>query len=172
MLIAAVLILICSQPVWAQRERAALPGSEPELRLEVKPSMGSGADADEVYLHVTLATTGKGRYEFRLGSFAQDFGIYILGPWGPVSPDPARIRAEQWLHQEHSKATLIQVSAARPYTVSVKLSNYFDLANPKQFKPGVYQVNVKFFEGRLGMRAPIDSGTVQFRIQDKRGPAR
>jgi hypothetical protein len=142
---------------------------EPQLRLQAvapaKPVVGPG---EEIRIEVVLSTPGEAAYEFLLGAVPQVFGIYILGPWGPVQPDPTKVRPENWMHQAHGPAARISVAKHQPYRVTIKLSDYFPLSDTQQFKPGVYQVNVKFYEIGLGMRTPIDSGPVRFEIRPKK----
>lgn len=54
-----------------------------------------------------------------------------------------------------------------PYRTTVKLSDYFPVNDAAQFKPGGYQVNVKFYDIGLKMSVPIDSGAVRFRLVPK-----
>jgi len=142
--------------------------AEPRLKLEVVGPAKPVPVGDEITLEVTLSTDGDESYEFLLGSFPQAFGVYVLGPWGSVAPDPAKVRPENWMHQQHSAARLIKVAKGQPYRVTVKLSDYFLAADAGQFKPGTYQVNVKFYESGWKMPAPIDSGPVRFELAPKK----
>jgi hypothetical protein len=48
------------------------------------------------------------------------------------------------------------------------MSDYFRTGEAEQFKPGVYQVNLKFYAITLKMVAPIDSGAVRFELLPKK----
>jgi hypothetical protein len=63
---------------------------EPRLRLSVVGPAESVAVGGDIQLEVILSTDGDQTQEFLLGSFPQVFGIFVLGPWGPVQPDPSR----------------------------------------------------------------------------------
>ena len=138
--------------------------SEPPLKLLVVVPTKPVADGDDITLEVVLSTDGEQSYTFLLGSFPQAFGIYVLGPWGVVQPDLTKVLPENWMHQEHSAAATITVAKGKPYRTTVKLSDYFKVGDPDAFKPGRYQVNVKFYESGWKMQAPIDSGAVPFEL--------
>lgn len=142
----------------------ASPAAEPDLMLRAK-AVTAGED---VVLEVTVLTAGEGERKFLLGSFAQAFGVYVLGPWGPVQPDLTKVRPENWMHQQHSSAAEITIASGKPFRTRVKLSDYFKVNDPKVFKPGVYQVHVKFYDSRLKMPTPIDSGAIQFTLTPKK----
>lgn len=74
------------------------------------------------------------------------------------------------MHQQHSTAADITVAKGSPYRTTVKLTDYFKMTDADVFKPGVYQVNVRFFVKALGMAAPIDSEAVRFELVDKSLP--
>ena len=138
--------------------------SEPKLKLQVIAPTKPVAVGEEITLEVVLSTDGEQSHTFLLGSFAQSFGIYVLGPWGAVQPDLAKVRPENWMHQQHSAAAKITVAKDKPYRTTVKLSDYFKLRESEAFKPGGYQVNVKFYEIGWKMAAPIDSGAERFEL--------
>jgi hypothetical protein len=140
----------------------------PALTLQVIGPAKPVAAGDDITLEVILSTDGDRAHTFLLGSFPQAFGIYVLGPWGVVPPDPGKVRPENWMHQEHSAAAEVTVAKGKPYRTSVKLSDYFKVADPDVFKPGAYQVNVKFYESGWKMPAPIDSGPVRFELAPKK----
>jgi hypothetical protein len=150
---------------------AAVPtatADAPPLKLQVSGPTKPVAAGEEITLEVILSTDGEESRTFLLGAFPQAFGIYVLGPWGAVQPDLTKIRPENWMHQEHSAAAEITVAKGKPYKTTVKLSDYFRVADPEVFKPGEYQVNVKFYESGWKMPAPIDSGAVRFKFTPKR----
>ena len=60
------------------------------------------------------------------------------------------------------------MAKGRPYRATVKLADYFKVADPDVLKPGGYQVNVKFYESSWKMSAPIDSGAVRFDVAAKK----
>lgn len=157
MLVVAVLLGAASVP------RATAP-SDPQLHLKVIGPAGPVGSGDDITLEVVLSTDGSQSHTFLLGSFPQAFGIYVLGPWGAVQPDPTKVRPENWMHQEHSAATRITVARGKPYRTTVRLSDYFKVTDPDVFRPGGYQVNVKFYESSWNMPAPIDSGAVRFEL--------
>ena len=72
------------------------------------------------------------------------------------------------MHQQHSAAEEVTVGKGKPYRTTVKLSEYFKVADPDVFKPGAYQVNVKFFETGWRMATPIDSGALKFQVVSKK----
>ena len=150
--------------------QAPLPRAEgtsaegPRLKLEVVAPAECIVVGGDVRLEVTLSTEDDQSYDFLLGSFPQAFGIYVLGPWGPVPPAPSKVRPENWMHQRHSAAARITVAKGKPYHTTVKLSDYFKVRDAGEFKPGGYQVNVKFYDTGLKMPSPIDSGPVRFRL--------
>jgi len=141
---------------------------EPRLKLEVIGPAKAIAVGEEIVLQVTISTDDEQNYEFQLGAFPQVFGIYLLGPWGPIQPNLAKVRSENWMNQQHSSAEQISIAKGKPYRTAVKLSDYFRTEEAEQFKPGVYQVNVKFYAIPLKMVAPIDSGAVRFELLPKK----
>ena len=48
------------------------------------------AAGDDIAMEVILSTEGEESHTFQLGAFPQVFGVYVLGPWGVVQPDPTR----------------------------------------------------------------------------------
>jgi hypothetical protein len=138
--------------------------SEPPLKLQVIAPTKPAADGEDITLEVVLSTNGEQSHTFLLGSFPQAFGIYVLGPWGAVQPELTKVLPENWMHQQHSAAATITVTKGKPYRTTVKLSDYFKVGEPDAFKPGKYQVNVKFYHSGWKMSAPIDSGAVQFEL--------
>jgi RNA polymerase sigma factor (sigma-70 family) len=142
--------------------------AEPQLKLQVLGPAKTRTVGEEIKLEVVLSTDGDQSYEFLLGAFPQAFGVYVLGPWGAIQPDMTKVRPENWMHQEHSTAARIIVAKGKPYRTTVKLSDYFPVTDAAQFKPGAYQVNVKFYETRLKMSAPIDSGAMRFELAPKK----
>ena len=142
--------------------------SEPSLKLEVIAPTKPIANGDDITLEVIVSTDGEQSHTFLLGSFAQSFGIYVLGPWGAVQPDLTKVRPENWMNQEHSAAASITVAKDKPYRTKVKLSDYFKVGDPDAFKPGRYQLNVKFYESGWQMSAPIDSGAVLFELAPRK----
>jgi hypothetical protein len=141
---------------------------EPRLKLEVIGPAKPIAAGEEIVLQVTISTDDEQNYEFLLAGFPQVFGIYLLGPWGPIQPNLAKVRPENWMHQQHSVAKQISIAKGKPYRTTVKLSDYFRTEEAEQFKPGVYQVNVKFYAIDLKLAAPIDSGAVRFELLPKK----
>jgi hypothetical protein len=142
--------------------------SEPKLKLRVIAPTKPVTVGDEITLEVVLSTDGEQSHTFLIGSFAQAFGIYVLGPWGAVHPDPAKVLPENWMHQQHSAAAKITVAKDKPYRTTVKLSDYFKVGESEAFKPGGYQVNVKFYVSEWKMSAPIDSGAVRFELDSQK----
>jgi hypothetical protein len=140
--------------------------AEPRLKLEVIGPAKAPAIGEEIKLEVVLSTDGDQTYEFQLGAFPQDFGVYLLGPWGAIQPD--KVLPQNWMHQEHGPAARISVAKGKPYRTTLKLSDYFLVVDAAQFKPGIYQVNVKFYDIGLKMSAPIDSGAVRFELAPKK----
>jgi hypothetical protein len=143
-------------------------GPEPRLKLEIIGPAKPIAVGEEIVLQVTISTDDEQNYEFRLGSFPQVFGIYLLGPWGPIQPNLAKVRPENWMNQEHTASRQVFIAKGKPYRTTVKLSDYFRTEEDEQFKPGGYQVNVKFYAIHLKMVAPIDSGAVRFELLPKK----
>jgi RNA polymerase sigma factor (sigma-70 family) len=140
---------------------------EPRLKLSVFGPPTALAIGDEIKLEVALSSEGDRTYQFQLGSFPQDFGIYLHGPGGAIQPDTNKILPQNWMHQQHGPAALISVSKGKPYRTTVKLSDYFPTGDAAQFKPGTYRVNVKFYDVGLKMPGPIDSGPVRFELVPK-----
>jgi hypothetical protein len=60
------------------------------------------------------------------------------------------------------------VRKGKPFRATIRLSEYFPIKDAKQFRPGLYQVNVKFYDEGLKMAAPVDSGAVQFEVAAKK----
>ena len=141
--------------------------AEPRLKLEVVVPAERLAVGEEIQLEVILSTDGDQSYEFLLAGFPQTFGVYVLGPWGPVLPDASKVRLENWMHQQHSTAARVTVAKGKPYRTVVKLSDYFKAFEAGGLKPGDYQINVKFYVVGLGMQTPIDSGPVRFTLTPK-----
>jgi RNA polymerase sigma factor (sigma-70 family) len=141
-------------------------GVKPLLKLKAVGPVKALASGDEIQLEVVLSTDGDQTCEFQLGSFPQAFGVYVQGPGGAIQTD--KVLSENWMHQEHGPASSIRVSKGNPYRTVVKLSDYFPVFDAKKFKPGAYQVNVKFYDVGLKMLAPIDSGPVRFQLAPKK----
>jgi hypothetical protein len=72
------------------------------------------------------------------------------------------------MHQEHSAAATITVAKGKPYRTTIRLSDYFKVGDSAAFKPGKYQVNVKFYESEWKMAAPIDSGAERFELAPRK----
>jgi RNA polymerase sigma factor (sigma-70 family) len=138
----------------------------PRLKLGVIAPTKALAIGDEIKLEVVLSAEDDQTYEFQLGAFPQAFGIYLRGPKGVIQPD--KVLPQNWMHQEHGPATNIRVSKGKPYRTTVKLSDYFPVVDVAQFKPGTYQVNVKFYDVGLKMPGPIDSRPVRFKLVPKK----
>jgi len=141
---------------------------EPRLKLEVIGQAKPIVVGEEIVLQVTISTDDEQNYEFQLVAFPQVFGIYLLGPWGPIQPNLAKVRTENWMHQEHSVARQISIVKGKPYRATIKLSDYFQTEEAEQFKPGGYQVNIKFYTVDLKMAVPIDSSAVRFELMPKK----
>ncbi|MGC4007124.1 MAG: hypothetical protein QM811_29955 [Pirellulales bacterium] len=45
----------------------------------------------------------------------------------------------------------------RPYEVKFELSKYYTFKDAQTFKPGTYQINLKFFDGDVGLSNPLDA---------------
>lgn len=146
----------------------ALSAAEPTLKLQVTPPAKAVAVGEDITLDIVLSTEGAECHTFLLASFAQAFGVYVLGPWGVVQPDMTKVRPENWMHQQHSVAAKITVTKDSPYRASIKLSEYFRVQDSNAFKPGKYQINLKFFESSWNMSAPIDSGAVLVELVAKK----
>ena len=146
-------------------------GERKQYPFTIRASLSSAelASAQDITVTVTLSASDVQKREFDFGSFPQCFGVYILGPWGPIQPDVKKVRPENWMHQEHSPAKRIVVTKDRPFKTFFKLSDYFPITHSSIFRPGEYQMNIKFFDVGLGMPRPIDSGPVTFII--KEGPS-
>jgi hypothetical protein len=114
----------------------------------------------------------EGSHEFLLGSDPQVFGIYVLGPWGPVEPDLTKVRPENWMHQQHSAARRITITPDRPFETKLHLADYFPVNDGAAFRPGPYQVNVKFYDIGLKMPFPADSGAIHFDLPAAEQPTR
>jgi hypothetical protein len=155
--------------LWASTSPCVAAEEAPKFKIKVTgPEWPSEVGDDfNLSLGITVSTESEGNHTFLLGSLPQVFGVYILGPWGPIQPDLTKIRPENWMHQEHSKAIPITVTKDKPYTTTIKLRDYFPTRDTAVFKPGAYQVNVKFRAIDLKMAAPIDSGPVKFEIVPK-----
>jgi hypothetical protein len=141
---------------------AEIPKPEHPLKLSVTLENISAPKGRDVAVNLQLSTESDQAYEFSLGSIPQDFGIYILGPWGTIQPDPTKVRPENWMHGEHGPSERIVVSKVHPYHAKVLLSAYFSMADAHTFKPGIYQINVKFYDANCKLRVPLDSGPVSF----------
>ena len=48
------------------------------------------------------------------------------------------------------------------------MSDYFKVGESEAFKPGGYQVNVKFYESEWKMSAPIDSSAERFELASQK----
>lgn len=152
--------------LWASTAPCAA-AEAPIFKIKVTGPARPVGVGDDLSLGIVVSTDSEGSHTFELGSAPQVFGVYLLGPWGPVQPDLTRIRPENWMHQEHSKAVSITVTKDKPYVTAIKLKDYFPTRDPAVFKPGVYQANVKFYAIDLKMGSPIDSGPIRFEIVTK-----
>jgi hypothetical protein len=139
--------------------------AEPQFRLEARGPAQPLVPGEDITVQLVLSTAGPKSYGFLLGSIPQVFGIYIVGPKGPIQPDPTKVLPENWMHQQHSAATPIQVAKGLPYRVTISLADYFATKDPKQFGPGLYQVKLKFLETGLGMKTPLESRPVRVEIK-------
>lgn len=128
-----------------------------ELRLPTSPFPASRA----ITCHAVVHTENEQPLKFQVGSFPQVFGLYLLGPRGPVAPDPAKVRPENWMHGERSATTEITMKQGSPYDAEFNLLDYF---RAQDLPPGNYQLNVKFQETSLGMTEPLDAPAQTFRI--------
>lgn len=142
------------------------PPAEPDHRLKIlvegpKQAVKQG---EEITLSVTVLTESDQVHTFQLGDPVQVLGIYVLGPWGFVQPDPERVRPENWMHQGHFSSRPITVTKNAPWKFTFKLSAYYRVADPKEFRPGEYQLNIKFYSTYLKMETPITSEPIRFTI--------
>src|SRR5579872_6009661 len=81
-----------------QEARAEDTATAGNLKLAAKVLNQPLIQGKDAIIDVELSTEGDTAYTFLLAAFPQDFGIYILGPWGIVQPDPKKIRPENWMH--------------------------------------------------------------------------
>jgi len=98
--------------------------------------------------------------------------MYVLGPWGPVQPDLSKVRPENWMHQQHSAASPITITPDKPFETKLRFSDYFPVNDGSIFRPGRYQLNVKFYSVELGMEQPIDAGPFTFSVPAAKQPGR
>ena len=131
-------------------------------RLVNSGSVVVAAAGNDVEIALTLTSDAK--VSFLLSSFPQVFGVYVIGPWGVIQPDATKIRPENWMHGEHSAAREIEVSPDAPYKTTMKLSDWFDIKNAKQFCAGKYVIVVKFYDGGL-MKQPVSSNTLELTLK-------
>jgi hypothetical protein len=141
------------------------------ITIEGKLVSESPAVAGDVVIAVRVWCK-EGSHAFRFGSEPQVFGIYVLGPWGPVQPDLAKVRPENWMHQQHSAATRIVITPDKPFEAKLRLADYFPVKDAAAFRTGRYQVNVKFYEAGLGMPRPADTGAMTFDLSAAERTAR
>lgn len=160
---AAIIALVCHSV-----GLAATPAAT--ISVEAKLDESATATADEVVIAVCVSCR-EGSHTFLLGGDAQVFGIYVLGPWGSVQPDLTKVRPENWMHQQHSAARPINITPDQPFKVKLRLANYFPVNDRTAFRPGPYQVNVKFYAAGLKMTCPADSGAIHFDLAEIAGPA-
>ena len=134
------------------------------LRINVSLStkeVTAASTSETVVVTITISTANDHKYDLDIGSFAECFGVYILGPWGPV---PTRLGSSfGWMHGEHSASVVHVIEKNKPYSTEFRLSEYFDIADPEKFRPGQYQMNIKFYGS--GLRSPIDSGPLTFVVK-------
>lgn len=142
--------------------------ARPHLRLTVLGPGKAVRTGEDISLEVVLSTDGREPYELMFARFPQDFGIYLLGPWGTIQPDRGLGSGERWFYAEGAQPTRYTVRKGKPFRATVRLSEYFPIKDAKQFRPGLYQVNVKFYDESLKMAAPVDSGAVQFEVAAKK----
>ena len=120
--------------------------------------------ADEATFEVVVSTDLGEPQKFSYTDFPLTFGAYVLGPWGAVEPTPNGDRPRRWITMEHSSAKIVKIAKGQPFRVVLKLSDYYPTADREAFRPGDYQVNVKFYSASLKMERPTDSGPVAFKI--------
>jgi len=160
----AIVALICL---------SAAPATKPAASVAVKGKLAESAPATAAEVVVSVRVSCReGSYEFLLGSDPQVFGIYVLGPWGPVQPDLNKVRPENWMHQQHSAARRITVTPDQPFETKLRLADYFPVNDGNAFRPGLYQVNVKFYDIGLNMSCPADTGAIPFDLPAAERPAR
>lgn len=152
---------------------SAAPATRPATPVTIEAELvGSApATAGDVVVAVRVSCR-EGSHEFLLGSDPQVFGVYVLGPWGPVPPDLTKVRPENWMRQEHGAARRVTITPERPFETRLRLADYFPVRDGSAFRPGPYQVNVKFYDAGLNMPSPADSGAVRFRLPAAEPPAR
>jgi hypothetical protein len=152
---------------------SAAPATKPvaSVTIEAKLVESAPATAGDVVVAVRVSCR-EGSHELLLGSDPQVFGIYVLGPWGPVQPDLTKVRPENWMHQQHNAARRITITADRPFETKLRLADYFSVKDATAFRPGPYQLNVKFYDIGLNMPFPADSGAVRFDLAAAERPAR
>lgn len=152
---------------------SATPATKPaaSVAIEAKLTEAAPATAGEVVVSVRVSCR-EGSHEFLLGSDPQVFGIYVLGPWGSVQPDLTKVRPENWMHQQHSAARRITITPDKPFETKLRLADYFPVNDATAFRPGPYQVNVKFYDIGLKMHFPADSGAIRFDLPAAKRPAR
>jgi hypothetical protein len=136
------------------------------VSIDAKMTKKAASQGQNLAVKVTIRSTNERTHRFRLGSLPQVFGVYILGPWGHVAPDVTKVRPENWMHQEHSASRIVSITPQQPYQATINLNDYFPVTDAKVFKPGRYQVNIKFYDVTLGMKTPVDSGSLVFRITE------
>jgi hypothetical protein len=142
--------------------------SEPQLKLEALVPAKAPVVGEEINLEVVLSTDSDQTYEFQFARFPQEFGIYLLGPWGTIESDRGLGAGEKWFYADGAQPTRYTVTKGKPFRATVRLSDYFPTKDTKQFKAGVYQVNVKFYDDSLKLSAPLDSGPVRFELAPKK----
>lgn len=163
------LLLLATAALFSPQELFA----DDDLSVQISLSTNEAEQGGDVTVTVTVSTTNAQSRQFRIGSFAESFGVYILGPWGPVEPDLKKVRPENWMHGEHSASTLVTFEKGKPFTTTFILSDYFRTGEPTKQVPGVidgllpgeHQMNIKFLVYDLGMTQPIDSGPVLFMVK-------
>ena len=160
-IVAVLTIIVGCVPPCLAKDVSAQDG----LQLKIVSSRSALAAPDVMHVTVTLSTTGDDSYIFHIGSFAELFGVYLLGPWGVVQPDSRKILTQNWMHQQHSPSTRVLVKKGRPFETSFKLSDYYDVKDKNVFREGRYQLNVKFYAAGLGMKSPLDSMPIYFDIR-------
>lgn len=148
--------------------------ASPPLAIDISLSTSAIEVGENIRINVTVSSLDGESPRFRIGSFPEYFGVYILGPWGPVQPDLKKVRQENWMHGQHNASREVVIEKGKPFSTSFELAEYFRTEKPTQQYPGPvdgllsgkHQMNIKFFIRGADMSAPIDSGPVIFVVKE------
>ena len=145
-----------------------LTDSGPGLKLTAALSADRIRHTDDITVTLRIESTDGRKHTFSIGAIPSCFGIYVLGPWGPVPSHSVR----NWMHGQMSGARQVVITPDKPFTIQFRLSEFFRISaadavphhRPTEITPGEYQLNIRFFAEELLIPEPVSCGPETFAV--------